>query len=254
MQLFSTVSLLLLASSSFTVQALKDQQQHSSLRREQDQFRRRGKKGGSNGGNASPGNVQGDSGAPARTRDGSAAQIDEPGPAGTCISFNDEIIAASIASSAESQSDLHDEICNVEDNACGSADSPGCCRYHTNLLVCDTSNDFRQQACICNDYTSVPAAIVQIETPSPTPAPTKESRVEPTEGGNDIAIIETCEGYETHPYQEFADKFDYTTCVAGDQCDNGSCCVVHMCLCEPLSETFLKKTDTTENCLSGFDV
>ena len=142
MQLFSTVSLLLLASSSFTVQALKDQQQHSSLRREQDQFRRRGKKGGSNGGNASPGNVQGDSGAPARTRDGSAAQIDEPGPAGTCISFNDEIIAASAAS----QSDLHDAICNDEDNTCGSADSPGCCRYHTNLLVCDTSNDFRQQA------------------------------------------------------------------------------------------------------------
>ena len=62
--------------------------------------------------------------------------IDEPSD---CLVFDSNLVQATIAKYDED----HDEICNS--NGCGSFNSPGCCRFHTNLLRCDEDNDYAHQ-------------------------------------------------------------------------------------------------------------
>jgi hypothetical protein len=62
--------------------------------------------------------------------------IDEPSD---CIVFDSDLVQNAIETAAED----HDDICNA--NGCGSANSPGCCRFHFSLLRCDLDNDFAHQ-------------------------------------------------------------------------------------------------------------
>jgi hypothetical protein len=59
-----------------------------------------------------------------------------------CIVFDDPL--AIVASNTATT----DEACRL--NLCND----GCCRFHTNLLVCDTKNDLSHQSCVCNERTN----------------------------------------------------------------------------------------------------
>lgn len=57
-----------------------------------------------------------------------------------CLAFDNAFVQTAILTSGGD----HDSVCNTNDG-CGSADSPGCCRIHNNLLRCDVTNDFFRQ-------------------------------------------------------------------------------------------------------------
>ena len=56
-----------------------------------------------------------------------------------CLVFSDAFVQTAIGTSGGN----HDSMCDSND--CGSANSPGCCRIHNNLLRCDVTNDCAQQ-------------------------------------------------------------------------------------------------------------
>jgi hypothetical protein len=145
MKAFSAISLLLLASSATTVQAQR-QQKHRSIRAatavEDEQHRRRGKKeDGETGAGGDPnrgGTVGG-----VITGLAGGALVDFPG---ACMPFtlaNGDINSLALDAIAIANGG-HSQECNT--NSCASAGSPGCCRYHTNLLVCDLKDEYRTQA------------------------------------------------------------------------------------------------------------
>jgi hypothetical protein len=110
---------------------------------------------------------------------------------GDCIDFDSDLVQSSIKTAGND----HDDIC--DNNGCGSANSPGCCRFHYSLLRCDVDNDFSHQPvsksndwrliteyhlrfqsicshllfyqhqCVCNSFTK--------SKPVPTAAPTVSS-------------------------------------------------------------------------------
>jgi hypothetical protein len=133
MKLLSAISLLLLASSYSPLVQARPQPRDVDERH----VRRRGKKDSGDGGNSAESNVDGDV-----DRNGLyvGGLIIEPG-AGSCIPFSDTLIQDFVTASTYSSD--HDMECNT--NSCGASGSPGCCRYHTNLLRCDLDDEFPTQ-------------------------------------------------------------------------------------------------------------
>mmetsp|Transcript_17780 Transcript_17780/g.50397 ORF Transcript_17780/g.50397 Transcript_17780/m.50397 type:complete len:240 (-) Transcript_17780:272-991(-) len=129
----------------------------------------------------------------------------------------------------------NDDECR-EENACGG----GCCRYHDEDVICDTSNAHPFMACICNDNTAdrdtpvaAPIDIGPVEptTPAPTTSPTTP---QPIGGGysdpSDACMLPTV-------FQDATTK----NCTAASDCQNyadpeseePTCCWKGVCTCMP---------------------
>jgi hypothetical protein len=130
MKVISAICLLLLVSSYSTVQAQQKQGNIRTLSGKKDDS---SSSSDENGGE----DRDIDTGGGIPNPDGANRLIETK----RCIPFSDDVVKAAVITGPRYEN--HDFACNS--NTCGSVSSPGCCRYHTNLMTCDDVNDFQHQ-------------------------------------------------------------------------------------------------------------